>query len=126
MLASPALQDHKHTHTTAHIKQYRHGNSFRTVNDYDLYRRGEQSGEGISLFTTTPRPTLWSTQFLTHQNTGRRDIRIWEKGGHSAAINRSILSILPRSVRRDLTRLFVMNIQCFLRGGYSIFFLTIM
>ena len=124
MLASPALQDHKHTHTTAHIKQYRHGNSFRTVNDYDLYRRGEQSGEGISLFTTTPRPTLWSTQFLTHQNTGRRDIRIWEKGGHSAAINRSILSILPRSVRRDLTRLFVMNIVFSARWVFN--FLTIM
>jgi hypothetical protein len=56
MLASPALQDH--THTTAHIKQYRHGNSFRTVTDYDLYRRGVQAGEGILQCTTTPTPTL--------------------------------------------------------------------
>ena len=56
-------------YTTAHIKQYRHGKSFRTVTDYDVRRRGEQAGKGILLFTTTPRPTLWS--FLTHQIMGR-------------------------------------------------------
>jgi hypothetical protein len=68
MLASPALQDL--THTTAHIKQYRHGNSFRTVTTICAGWVSRQVKESYYL---PPRlDQRYDPPFLTHQNMGRR------------------------------------------------------